>query len=113
MSKQKKRPSGIIYSTDPGFNYNSPEEEVSETVEPGKQGIKVKLETKSRGGKAVTIVEGFDGTETDKEQLAKDLRVYCGTGGSYKNGEILLQGDNRDKITNWLHKKGYVLARKF
>jgi len=112
MSKQKHRPPGIIYSTDPAFNYDRREEEVPETIEPGKQGIRVKLETKSRGGKAVTIVEGFSGTEADKEQLAKDLRVYCGTGGSYKNGEILVQGDNRDKITSWLHKKGYALARK-
>ncbi|HMJ46828.1 MAG TPA: translation initiation factor [Ferruginibacter sp.] len=112
MSKQKDTRSGIIYSTDPSFKYNDRQENAHETLQPEMQAMRVRLETKNRGGKAVTIVEGFIGSEKDKEQLAKSLKACCGTGGSYKEGEILIQGDNRDKITSWLNKNGYKLARK-
>lgn len=112
MSKQKHSRSGIIYSTDPGYNYNEPPGGESVTLEPGNQKLKIKLETKNRGGKTVTIVEGFEGKDEDKGQLAKMLKTYCGTGGSCNEGEILIQGDNRDKILNWLLTNGYKHARK-
>ena len=112
MAKQKPHRTGIIYSTDPSFKFNDPDEGTRENIEPSLQALRVRLETKHRGGKAVTIVEGFIGTTEDKEQLAKKLKAYCGTGGSFKEGEILVQGDNREKIIGWFHKNGYVLARK-
>ena len=69
--------------------------------------LKVKLETKHRAGKAVTLVLGFIGKEADREDLGKKLKTFCGTGGSVKDGEIIVQGDNRDKALQWLKKNGY------
>ncbi len=112
MAKNKLNFSGIVYSTDPDYK---PEEETTElenTLEPAKQKIKVRLETKHRAGKAVTLVENFTGTENDKIELGKKLKTFCGTGGSVKDGEILVQGDNRDKVLAWLHKNGYTAAKK-
>ena len=112
MSKNKWNNSGIVYSTNPDFK---PEESLNEeeiNIEPAKQKIRVKLETKHRGGKAVTLVENFIGTEDDKIELGKKLKTFCGTGGSVKDGEIIVQGDNRDKVVTWLHKNGYTAAKK-
>ncbi len=111
--KKKNTVSGYVYSTDPNFNL---EEGVNESqLEPlsiAKQPIKVKLETKHRAGKAVTLIENFSGTEAEKVDLGKKLKSYCGTGGSVKNGEILVQGDNRDKVLQWLYQNGYSSAKK-
>lgn len=112
MAKNRINTSGIVYSTDPDFK---PEEEFSEeeiNIEPAKQKIRVKLETKHRAGKAVTLIENFIGTENDKIELGKKLKTFCGTGGSVKDGEIIVQGDNRDKVVAWLHKNGYSSAKK-
>lgn len=86
------------------------EREIS--LQPFKQQIRVKLETKHRAGKAVTLVVGFIGSEDDKIELGKKLKTYCGTGGSVKDGEIIVQGDNRDKVVAWFHKNGYTAAKK-
>lgn len=112
MAKQNPIRSGIIYSTDPGYNYNDQKSINSKVLDPSMQKLKIRLETKNRGGKCVTIVEGWEGTEADKEQVTKNLKTYCGTGGSYKDGLIIIQGDNRDKVLMWLHKNGFEQARK-
>ena len=110
MSK-KKTSGGIIYSTDPSFRPEEDKPEAQETLAPAKQKLKVRLDTKHRAGKAVTLVEGFVGKAEDLEELGKKLKSFCGTGGSAKDGEIIVQGDNRDKVVQWLQKNGYV-ARK-
>lgn len=111
----KKKPSigssGIVYSTDPDFKIE--EDAVSEeTQAPKQQKLRIRLDTKQRAGKAVTIVEGFSGKEADLEELGKKLKTYCGTGGSVKDGIAIVQGDQRDKILQWLLKNGYSSAKK-
>jgi translation initiation factor 1 len=107
MSK-KNKPSGspLVYSTDP--NYTVPtEDEIVETIAPDQQPLRVILETKHRAGKTVTIVYGFVGAEEDMNVLGKALKNQCGTGGSVKDGEIIIQGDHRQKVFQYLKQKGY------
>lgn len=107
MSKKNQPDTkGLVYSTDPNFRQDEPHEEV-ETLPPAKQKLRIRLETKHRGGKTVTIVEGFSGKDTDLQDLGKKLKTSCGTGGSAKDGEIIIQGDQREKIKIWLLKNGY------
>jgi translation initiation factor 1 len=113
MSKKKFTSlGGLIYSTDPGFKLpdDSPEEEPS--IEPAQQQLRIRLDTKHRAGRAVTLVEGFMGTHADAEELGKKLKTFCGTGGSVKDREIIVQGDNREKVLQWLQKNGYRSAKK-
>jgi translation initiation factor 1 len=112
MSKNKIPVSGIVYSTDPGFKPEYETGQSSVTLEPAQQKLKLRLETKHRGGKAVTLLEGFSGTNADKESIGKKLKTFCGTGGSVKDGEILVQGDHREKMMQWLIKNGYKNVRK-
>ena len=111
MSKKKSNNSGIVYSTDPDFRI---EEETTpeETLSPKMQKLRVRIDTKQRAGKAVTLVEGFSGTGDDLEQLGKQLKTHCGTGGSVKDGLIIIQGDQRDKICQWLVAKGYSSTKR-
>ncbi len=115
MSKKKLNSlgdlGGIVFSTDPTFK---PEEntEPIETLAPKMQKLRVWLETKHRAGKAASIVAGFVGSEEDLEAMGKQLKNYCGTGGSVKDGEIIIQGDHRDKILQWLLKNGYTQSKK-
>lgn len=111
MSKNKNVRMGIVYSTDPTFQIKV-EEQNEITLAPSQQKLRVKLETKQRAGKAVTLIAGFTGTEQDAQDLGKKLKSFCGTGGSVKDGEILVQGDNRDKILTWLQKNGYSQSKK-
>ena len=112
MSKKNKPDTrGFIYSTDPDFRFEE-EGGVKETLPPAQQKLKVRLETKHRGGKAVTLVEGFVGKNEDLEDLGKKLKNFCGTGGSAKDGEIIVQGDQREKVLQWLLKNGYKNAKK-
>ena len=107
MSKKNKTDSrGFVYSTDPNFQFQD-EHSQSESLSPAEQKLTVRLETKHRGGKAVTLVLGFVGKNQELEELGKKLKNYCGTGGSAKDGEILVQGDQRDKVLQWLMKNGY------
>ncbi|MBL0145063.1 MAG: translation initiation factor [Chitinophagaceae bacterium] len=101
--------SGLVYSTDPDFKI---EEEVNEveTLPSSQQKLKIKLDTKHRAGKAVTLITGFIGKQKDAEELGKKLKSFCGTGGSVKDGEIIMQGDNREKIKQWLIKNGYTVS---
>ena len=101
---------GIVYSTDANLR---PEEKAEEETLPiHEQLLKVRLDAKHRSGKLVTLVEGFAGTDADLETLSKQLKSFCATGGSVKNREIIIQGDNREKILQWLIKTGYRRAKK-
>lgn len=112
MSKKNKPDTrGFVYSTDPNFSFDE-EQSNAETLSPAQQKLKVRLDTKHRAGKAVTLVEGFAGKEEDLEDLGKKLKSFCGTGGSAKNGEIIVQGDQREKVLQWLVKSGYKQAKK-
>ena len=97
---------GIVYSTDPSFSPPNDERAV-ETVPSAQQQLKIKLDTKQRAGKAVTLVQDFVGKDEDLQQLGKSIKNFCGTGGSVKDGEIIIQGDHRDKVLQWLLKNGY------
>jgi translation initiation factor 1 len=112
MSKNTKSFASLVYSTDPNFKLEEEQQEEQETLLPEEQKIKIKLEKKHRGGKTVTLIENFVGTDADKQELGKKLKTSCGTGGSVKEGEILVQGDNRDKVLQWLLKNGYKNSKK-
>jgi len=103
---------GFVYSTDPNFQFNQAQNDAVETLEPAKQNLLVQLDKKQRGGKTVTLVTGFIGKENDLEVLAKQLKNFCGTGGSAKDGEAIVQGDQRDKVLLWLQKNGYIKSKK-
>lgn len=112
MSKKNKADTrGFVYSTDPSFSFQH-DDEVTETLPPAKQKLKLVFDTKHRGGKTVTLLEGFIGTTIDLEALCKQLKNACGTGGSSKDGMIIIQGDQREKILQWLLKNGYTQAKK-
>ncbi|MEY3874202.1 MAG: hypothetical protein RL363_923 [Bacteroidota bacterium] len=113
MSKKNKSISSspLVYSTDP--NYTAPDNnpEIIETLNIADQPLRVILETKHRAGKTVTIVYGFVGSEDDMNILGKALKNHCGTGGSVKEGEIIIQGDHRQKVFQFLKQKGYTKAK--
>ena len=112
MSKKNKADNrGFVYSTDPGFRFEEAEEQ-TETLPAAQQKLRIRLDTKQRAGKAVTLVEGFSGKDEDLQELGKKLKAFCGTGGSAKDGEIIVQGDQRDKVLQWLQKQGYKLVKK-
>lgn len=112
MSKKNKADSrGFVYSTDPGFQFEA-DPDTAETLPPASQKLKVRLDTKHRAGKAVTLVEGFAGKPGDLEELGRKLKAFCGTGGSAKDGEIIVQGDQREKVMQWLQKNGYKQAKR-
>lgn len=110
MTKKNKPDNrGYVYSTDPSFAFEE-EETNKATVPPDQQVLRVVLDTKHRAGKAVTLVYGFRGNTDDLEELGRKLKNYCGTGGSVKDGEIIIQGDQREKALLWLQKNGYKKA---
>ena len=102
---------GVMYSTNPDFQYNTGNEEEEETLPKEKQQLRIALDKRNRGGKAVTLITGFRGTAGDLEALGKFLKVKCGVGGSAKDGEIIVQGDLRPKVLEILQKEGYVKSR--
>lgn len=104
--KNKPDTRGFVYSTDPNFSFEEKHSN-AETLPPGQQKLKIRLETKHRAGKVVTLIEGFIGKEEDLQELGKKLKSYCGTGGSAKDGEIIVQGDQREKVLQWFQKNGY------
>lgn len=107
MSTKKNKASGIVYSTNPDFVYKSDEPEEPETLPANKQDLRIMLDKKLKAGKKATLVTGFVGKEDDLADLAKKLKNLCAAGGSVTNGEILIQGDNRQKIMDYLIKNGY------
>ena len=105
--KNKNKREGIVYSTNDDFAYDYNEEQEAETLAPAEQDLRVMLDKKARKGKQVTMVTGFVGTEDDLKELGKMLKSKCGAGGSAKEGEIMVQGDFRDKVLEILQKEGY------
>lgn len=112
MAKNKIQTSGIVYSTDPGFKAFTEEEEQTAGLPAAEQKLRIRLDKKHRAGKAVTLLEGFSGSNDEKEDIGKKLKTFCGTGGSVKDGEIIVQGDQREKVLQWLLKNGYKQAKK-
>jgi translation initiation factor 1 len=110
MSKNKSN-SPFVFSTDPNFKFDD-NAKTMQTLPPAEQKLRLQLETKHRGGKTATVVMGFVGTENDLEALGKKLKSFCGTGGSAKDGEIIIQGDHREKMLQWFQKNGYKNVKK-
>lgn len=112
MSKKNKPDSrGFVFSTDPDFKFEE-DKIYRETLSANQQKLRIRLETKHRGGKTATLITGFVGKEVDLEELGKKLKSFCGTGGSAKDDEIIVQGDQRDKVVQWLLKNGYSQSKK-
>lgn len=112
MSKKNKQLINVVYSTNPNFSYESESEEEQETLLKNQQKLYVSIDRKQRGGKDVTLIEGFIGTEEDLKELGKILKSKCGVGGSVKDGEILIQGALREKVFDLLVKDGYTQTKK-
>lgn len=110
--KNKKDRRGIVFSTDPDFEYNYDNGQEEETLEPNEQNLRVLIDRKKRKGKEVTLVTGFVGSDDDLKDLGKFLKTKCGVGGSTKDGEIIIQGNHRDKIVDLLKDKGYSKTKK-
>lgn len=98
---------GMVFSTNPDFEYATTEEQEAATLPPAQQNLRVWLDRKQRGGKTVTLVKGFVGTESDLTELGRMLKSRCGVGGSAKDGEIIIQGDHRDRVVELLTAAGY------
>ncbi len=110
MAKKKKQ-KWVVYSTDPNFEYQH-EEETTENVSSDKQNLRVLIDRKKRRGKEVTLVTGYKGSSEVLKELGKFLKTKCGVGGAVKDGEILIQGNHRDKIVKLLIEKGYRNTKK-
>ena len=98
----------VVYSTNPNFQYETGNTEEAETLSPNQQKLRVQLDRKNRGGKVVTLVTGFVGTDDDLKELGRMLKSKCGVGGSAKDGEIIVQGDFKQKVIELLKKEGYT-----
>lgn len=101
----------VVYSTNPDFKYESGKEMEPETMDKKQQKLRVSIEKKGRGGKTVTLINGFVGTESDLKELGKLLKARCGVGGSVKEGEILIQGEFKQRIIDLLKAEGYTQTR--
>lgn len=98
---------GMVYSTNPDFQYGTDDTPEEETLPAERQKLRVSVEKHGHGGKTVTIVRGFSGSDTDLKELARSLKTFCGTGGAVKDGEILIQGELKEKIITRLRDSGY------
>ncbi len=112
MAKKKKEKINIVYSTNPDYQFQFEEEEEVDTLPNAQQKLYVSIDRKQRGGKEVTLVEGFVGSEDDLKNLGKILKSKCGVGGTVKDNEILIQGNFKDKIFDLLIKEGYGVKKK-
>ena len=112
MSKKNKPDTrGFVYSTDPNFSFEENRAD-HPTLPPAQQKLRIWFETKQRGGKPATVITGFTGSEKELEELGKKLKSFCGTGGTVKDGEAIVQGDQREKVLQWLLKNGYGQTKK-
>ena len=112
MENDWKKRLGVVYSTNPEFKYEEETEGAQEeTLPPNRQRLLVGIDRRNRGGKQVTLVTGFTGTDEDLKALGKTLKIKCGVGGSAKDGEITVQGDWRDKVVALLQELGYNAKR--
>ena len=102
---------GFVFSTNEDEDFSNYSEDGSEIIDPKNQQLEAHFSNKGRGGKTVTVITGFQGNESDLKSLAKNLKTKCGVGGSVKNGEIIIQGNYRDKIISILQKDGYQVKR--
>jgi translation initiation factor 1 len=112
MAKKKPVNEGIVFSTNPDFAISSGDWSEHATLEPGQQKLKVRKDSKNRAGKMATVIEGFIGKQADLEELAKKLKTYCGTGGSAKEGIMIIQGDQQAKAVQWLIENGYPQTKR-
>ena len=112
MSKKSKNRVNVVYSTNPNFSYEEESSLEPTTLPPSQQKLYVSLDRKNRGGKEVTLIEGFVGTEEDLKQLGKVLKSKCGVGGAAKDGEIIVQGNFKDKIAAMLEQMEYNVKKK-
>ena len=101
----------VVYSTNPDFNYTTEEEESVCTLPPAQQKLRVQIDRKNRGGKVVTLVTGFVGSDDDLKELGRSLKNKCGSGGSAKDGEIIVQGDFKTRVIELLKTAGYTQTK--
>lgn len=101
----------VVYSTNPDFGYEKDDDDEQATIEKNKQNLRVSIDKKNRGGKVVTLITGFLGSDNDLKELGKLLKSKCGVGGSAKDGEIIVQGDFKTKVTELLIKEGYTKTK--
>ena len=111
MENDWKKRLGMVYSTNPDYEFEAGQEEAESTAPPHQQQLYVSLDKKNRKGKKVTLVKGFSGTSEDLKSLARELKSKCGVGGSVGEGSILIQGDFRERIFDLLQEKGYKVKR--
>ena len=102
---------GVMYSTNPDFNYETDDEPEQELLPPQQQKLRLRMEKNGRGGKTVTVISGFTGPQADMDALARTLKTFCGCGGSAKDGEIIIQGDFREKLKAKLLSLGYTQTK--
>lgn len=107
----RRKRDGVVYSTNPHYEFAAENAAEPKTIEPSKQQLRVSMERAGRGGKTVTLVRGFIGTDADLQSLARTLRQRCGTGGSEKDGEIIIQGDRRTQLVSLLRDLGYTRTK--
>lgn len=111
MTNDWKKRRNIVYSTNPDYHYQEDPVEEAVTLPKEKQLLRIMLDKRNRKGKTVTIITGFTGGDDALQELAKMLKTKCGVGGSVKEGDILIQGDHRDKVLGILQKEGYLKSR--
>jgi translation initiation factor 1 len=112
MAKKQKNRMNVVYSTNPNFSYEEEQEQSLDTLANNEQKLYVSIDRKNRGGKEVTLVEGYVGKDDDLKDLGKLLKTKCGVGGSAKDGEIIVQGNFRDKVMAELVKLDFIVVRK-
>ena len=111
MAKKKKNRVDVVYSTNPDFNFSHEDDAAAETLAPEDQHLKVMIDKKQRKGKEVTLVTGFVGTEEDLKELGKTIKQKCGVGGSTKEGEIIVQGNQVTKVMDYLQDENYNVKK--
>lgn len=99
---------GVVFSTNPDYSYDTGQEEETPTPEPSRQRLRLRVEKNGRGGKTVTVVSGFAGRADDLKELGRLLKAKCGVGGTVKDGEIIIQGQFKERLADLLRKEGYT-----